>query len=66
MSQWQLIFLQSRVNGAVYRGDKLPPHQWVWPKGTWFQDRLAYVREAAGHCAWLGAIEEAKPRALWL
>ena len=47
MSQWQLIFSQSRVNGAFYRGEKLAPHPWAWPKGTWFQRRLVSVREAA-------------------
>jgi hypothetical protein len=47
MSQWQLIFSQSRVNGAIYRGEILVPHPWAWPKKTWFQRRLAFVREAA-------------------
>jgi hypothetical protein len=44
MSQWQLIFLQSKVNGAAYRGEKLPQYKWGWPKDTWLQNRLAQIR----------------------
>jgi len=42
---WQLIFLQSKVNRAAYEGDKLPTQNWDWPKGTWFQNRLRYLRK---------------------
>ena len=45
MSKWQLIFLQSKVNGAAYRGDKLPHYKWAWPKGTWLQNRIVQVRK---------------------
>lgn len=45
MSKWQLIFLQSKVNGAAYRGDKLPQHKWAWPKRTWLQNRFVQVRK---------------------
>ncbi|MGH7844041.1 MAG: hypothetical protein ACREQW_02555 [Candidatus Binatia bacterium] len=45
MSKWQRIFLQSKINGATYRGDKLPQYKWVWPKGTWLQNRLGQVRK---------------------
>jgi hypothetical protein len=45
MSQWQLIFLQSKINGAAYRGDKLPQYKWAWPKETWLQNRLGHVRK---------------------
>jgi hypothetical protein len=42
---WQLIFLQSKVNRAAHDGDRLPTHNWDWPQGTWFQNRLRYLRK---------------------
>jgi hypothetical protein len=39
-SFWQLIFLQSKVNGAPYNGDQLPGHNWDWPKDTYLRRRL--------------------------
>jgi hypothetical protein len=39
-SFWQLVFLQSKVNGAAYRGEQLPRRNWSWPEGTYFQQRL--------------------------
>ena len=45
-SQWQLIFLQSKVNGALYHDEKLSGHNWNWPKNTHFQRRLQLVRLA--------------------
>jgi hypothetical protein len=39
-SFWQLVFLQSKVNGAAYRGEQLPRQNWDWPKDTYFQQRL--------------------------
>jgi hypothetical protein len=44
MTSWQLIFLQSRVNDSAYIGDGLPAQSWDWPQGTWFQERLRYLR----------------------
>jgi hypothetical protein len=44
MTSWQLIFLQSRVNNGAYDGDYLPAQNWDWPRGTWFQERLYYLR----------------------
>jgi hypothetical protein len=44
MSGWQIIFRNSRVNNGVYDGDSLPLHIWEWPKETWFQTRLRYLR----------------------
>ena len=44
MTSWQLIFLQSRANNAAYDGDYLPAQNWDWPTGTWFQERLYYLR----------------------
>jgi len=43
-SYWQLIFLQSKVNGAAYNGEKLPGRNWDWPKDTYFQRRLQRVK----------------------
>ena len=39
-SYWQLIFLQSKVNGAAYNGEALPGRNWNWPKDTYLQRRL--------------------------
>jgi hypothetical protein len=39
-SYWQLIFLQSKVNGANYSGEELPGRNWDWPKDTYLQRRL--------------------------
>jgi hypothetical protein len=44
MTSWQLIFLQSRVNDSAYTGDSLRAQSWDWPQGTWFQERLRYLR----------------------
>ncbi len=41
MSYWQLIFLQSKVNGCFYGGEELPQRNWDWPKSTWFRERLS-------------------------
>ena len=43
-SFWQLIFAQSKVNGAPYLGEHLPGRSWDWPKNTYFQRRLRRVR----------------------
>lgn len=43
-SFWRAIFNQSRVNGAPYRGEYLPAHSWIWPRGTFLQHRLRSVR----------------------
>jgi len=39
-SYWQLVFLQSKVNGAAYTGEELPGRNWNWPKNTYLQRRL--------------------------
>jgi hypothetical protein len=44
MGTWQLIFAQSKVNNGIYDGDRLPSRIWAWPRETWFQTRLRYVR----------------------
>jgi hypothetical protein len=43
-SCWQLIFLQSKVNGAPYNGETLPGESWEWPKDTYFQRRLHLIK----------------------
>jgi len=43
-SFWQLVFSQSKVNGALYMGEKLPGRNWNWPKNTYLQRRLRQVR----------------------
>lgn len=43
-SYWQLIFLQSKVNGASYSGEELPGRNWHWPKDTYLQRRLHQAR----------------------
>jgi len=49
MNPWQLIFLQSRANNGAYDGDSLPAQNWDWPQGTWFQERLRYLRKTQQH-----------------
>ncbi len=39
-SYWQLVFLQSKVNGAAYCGEELPGRNWNWPKDTYLQRRM--------------------------
>jgi hypothetical protein len=43
-SYWQLIFLQSKVNGAPYKGEALPGQSWNWPRDTYFQRRLNLIK----------------------
>lgn len=43
-SYWQLIFLQSKANGANYNGEELPGRNWDWPKDTYLQRRLHQAR----------------------
>ena len=44
-SPWQRIFLQSKVNGALYSGEQLLSFNWSWPKNTYLQHRLQYLRQ---------------------
>jgi hypothetical protein len=39
-SFWQLVFSQSKVNGAPYSGEQLTSRIWDWPKDTYLQRRL--------------------------
>ena len=43
-SFWQLVFSQSKVNGAPYFGDNLPGRSWDWPKDTYLQRRLQQTK----------------------
>ena len=45
MNTWEVIFMQSPVNHGYYDEDELPQQNWEWPKGTWLQTRLDYIRE---------------------
>lgn len=44
MNSWEWIFRLSRVNDAAYDGDQLPVQKWDWPRDTWLQQRLRYLR----------------------
>jgi hypothetical protein len=60
MSAWQLIFLQSKANNCLYYDeDELPQQNWKWPQGTWFQERLQYIRETQWQI-----VQRIKPRDL--
>ena len=41
-SYWQLVFLQSKANGAAYTREELPRTNWDWPKDTYLQRRLRH------------------------
>ena len=43
-SFWQLVFSQSKVNGAPYSGEQLQGHIWTWPKDTFLQRRMREAR----------------------
>ncbi len=43
-SFWQLVFSQSKVNGATYSGERLQGYVWNWPTDTFLQRRLRQIR----------------------
>lgn len=43
-SRWQLVFSQSKVNGAYYDGEKLPTLPWHWPTDTYLQRRRQLLK----------------------
>ena len=45
MNAWESIFMQSPVNNGYYEETALPEHKWEWPRMTWFQTRLDFIRE---------------------
>ena len=44
-SPWQRIFLESKANGAPYSEEQLLEFRWSWPKNTYLQRRLEYIRK---------------------
>jgi hypothetical protein len=46
LTDWQRIFLQSKVNGAPYNDGALDRYKWDWPKETYFQRRLYRLKSA--------------------
>ena len=47
MSYWQLIFSQSKVNGAPYHDDELPVYKWSWPTDTYLRRRRSLKESLA-------------------
>ncbi len=45
MNTWEAIFSQSPVNQGYYDEARLPQLHWGWPRGTWFQSRLDFLRD---------------------
>ena len=45
MNAWEAIFTQSPANNGFYEENELAQVCWAWPRRTWLQDRLEYVRE---------------------
>ncbi len=45
LSAWQIIFLQSKVNGAKYRGEEIAACRWDWPVETYLQRRMRALRQ---------------------
>jgi hypothetical protein len=50
MSYWQLIFSQSKVNGASYKEHDLPSYNWNWPTDTYFQRRRSLKESLTEFC----------------
>ena len=44
-SFWQLVFSQSKVNGAPYTEEWLSLGSWKWPENTYLQRRLKALRQ---------------------
>lgn len=47
MTSWQLIFSQSKANGALYEGETLPTSAWNWPTDTYLQRRRSLRQRQA-------------------
>ena len=50
-SVWQRIFLESKVNGALYEEQQMDL-KWAWPEYTYLQRRLEYLRTDRPHDLW--------------
>jgi hypothetical protein len=48
MNSWEWIFRQSKVNDGGYDGERLAVQNWDWPRDTWLQKRLRYLRRGNG------------------
>jgi hypothetical protein len=48
-SRWQLVFSQSKANGAYYNGEELPTLPWHWPKDTFLQRRRQQLKGSRAH-----------------
>jgi hypothetical protein len=51
MSYWQLIFSQSKVNGAPYNDDELPVFNWNWPTDTYLRRRRDLRESLTSFCS---------------
>lgn len=51
MSFWQLIFSQSKANGAQYTGETLATCRWNWPIDTYLQRRRS-LRQSSYFLSW--------------
>ena len=45
-SFWQLVFGQSKVNGARYDGENLTTSPWRWPTNTFLQRRRQLLKNS--------------------
>ena len=45
-SFWQLVFGQSKVNGARYDGENLTTSRWRWPSNTYLQRRRQLLKNS--------------------
>ena len=45
-SFWQLVFGQSKVNGAKYDGENLTTSPWRWPSNTYLQRRRQLLKNS--------------------
>lgn len=45
-SFWQLVFGQSKVNGARYDGENLATSRWRWPTNTYLQRRRQLLKNS--------------------
>jgi hypothetical protein len=41
---WRRTFVRSAVTGAAHVGDQVPSRDWKWPKDTYLQRRLEYLK----------------------
>ena len=45
-SHWQIVFSQSKVNGAHYDGEELQIFPWHWPTDTFLQRRRRLLKNS--------------------